>query len=69
MLVELTEAQVGAVSVFLAEHLGDLSSEIAATDNPAYRRGLIERRELLRGVLSALSHRTASPPRSGEVPV
>jgi hypothetical protein len=69
MLVELTEPQVGEVSMFLARHLGDLSAEIAATDNPAYRRRLVERRDLLRGVLAALSQRTPSTPHGGEVPV
>lgn len=59
MAVELSEAQAGAVAVFLAGHMGDLSAEIAATDNPAYRRDLLERRELLREALAALSRMPA----------
>jgi hypothetical protein len=68
MAVELSEAQAGAVAVFLAGHLGDLSAEIAATDDPAYRRDLVARRELLREALSALS-RTPVADTTGEVPV
>ncbi|NMO89430.1 hypothetical protein [Actinomycetospora sp. TBRC 11914] len=69
MAVELSEAQAGAVAVFLAGHLGDLSAEIAATENPSYRRELLERRELLRAALSALSRSPVPPEEAGGVPV
>ena len=35
--------------------LGDLSSEIADTDNPAFRRGLLERRRVLEGIAAQLA--------------
>ncbi len=36
--------------------LGDLSSEIADTDNPAFRRTLLKRRRLLEGVAAQLAN-------------
>jgi hypothetical protein len=35
--------------------LGDLSSEIADTDNAAFRRTLLERRRLLEGIAAQLT--------------
>jgi hypothetical protein len=54
MKIELTDEQVAVLGDFLREALGDLSSEIAATDNPAYRDGLRARRVSLEGVLTQL---------------
>jgi hypothetical protein len=54
MTLELTDEQVAALGELLREVLGDLSSEIAATDNPTYRDGLRSRRLSLEGVLTLL---------------
>ena len=44
-----------ALSSVLRSVLSDLSSEIADTDNPAFRRGLLERRRLLEGIAAQLT--------------
>ena len=54
MHIELTEEQVSDLRDLLRAALGDLSSEIAATDNAAYREGLRARRASLEGVLELL---------------
>jgi hypothetical protein len=54
MKIELTDEQVTDLGEFLRGALGDLSSEIAATDNPTYRDGLRARRVSLEGVLTQL---------------
>jgi hypothetical protein len=54
MKIELTDEQVATLGELLREALGDLSSEIAATDNPTYRDGLRARRLSLEGVLTQL---------------
>ncbi|MFZ0251470.1 MAG: hypothetical protein WAL61_16110 [Acidimicrobiales bacterium] len=54
MKIELTDEQVENLGELLRGALGDLSSEIAATDNPAYRDGLRARRVALEGVLTQL---------------
>ena len=54
MKVELTDEQVADLGNLLREALSDLSSEIAATDNAAYRVGLRARRVSLEGVLTQL---------------
>ena len=54
MKIELSDEQRAALGELLREALGDLSSEIAATDNPAYRDGLRARRLALEGVLTQL---------------
>ena len=51
MKIELTDEQVTDLGDLLQGALGDLSSEIAATDNPVYREGLRARRASLEGVL------------------
>jgi hypothetical protein len=51
MKIELTDEQVTDLGDLLQGALGDMSSEIAATDNPAYRDGLRARRASLEGVL------------------
>jgi uncharacterized protein len=45
----------GELSSVLRSVLGDLSSEIANTDNAAFRRTLLERRRLLEGVAAQLA--------------
>lgn len=47
----------------LRSALGDLSSEIADTDNAAYRRALIERRHLIEEVAGQLTAADGSAPR------
>lgn len=54
MHIELTDEQVSDLRDLLRAALGDLSSEIAATDNAAYREGLRARRGSLEGVLALL---------------
>jgi hypothetical protein len=54
MKIELTDEQVADLGELLRGSLGDLSSEIAATDNPAYRDRLRARRTSLEGVLAQL---------------
>ncbi len=54
MKIELTDEQVADLGELLREVLGDLSSEIADTDNPTYRDGLRTRRASLEGVLTQL---------------
>ena len=59
MQLELNEGQCGELQRLLEDSLGDLSSEIAGTDNAEYRQGLRERRSLLEAVLYQLDN----PPR------
>ena len=54
MLLELTEVQRSELQQLLQASLGDLSSEIADTDNPSYRSGLRDRRAVLESVLALL---------------
>jgi hypothetical protein len=54
MNIELTESQRTELQELLRGSLADLSSEIADTDNPSYRNGLRDRREVLESVLSQL---------------
>ena len=54
MKIELTNEQAAELRELLQGALGDLSSEIADTDNPSYRDGLRARRVLLEGVLTQL---------------
>ncbi len=54
MKIELTDEQASDLGDLLRQALGDMSSEIAATDNPAYREGLRARRGSLEGVLAKL---------------
>jgi hypothetical protein len=60
MLLELTEGQCAELQKLLEGALGDLSSEIAGTDNFEYRQGLRERRATLEAVLYQLDN----PPRT-----
>ncbi len=54
MRIELTDEQAADLRELLQGTLGDLSSEIAATDNAAYREGLRRRRGSLESVLELL---------------
>ena len=58
MELTLTEAEAADLADLLDGSLGDLSSEIADTDNPSYRVALKERRDRLRSV----RERQARPP-------
>lgn len=60
MLLELTEGQCAELQQLLEGALGQLSSEIAGTDDPEFRQGLRERRALLEAVLYQLDN----PPRT-----
>lgn len=60
MLIELNEAQCSELQQLLESSLGDMSSEIAGTDNYEYRQGLRERRSVLESVLYLLDN----PPRA-----
>jgi len=54
MMIELTDAQRAELRELLRGSLSDLSSEIADTDNPGYRSGLRDRRDVLQSVLTVL---------------
>ena len=57
MKIELTDAQAADLVELLRVTLGDMSSEIAATDNATYREGLRNRRASLESVLALLAER------------
>ena len=59
MLIDLNEEQCSELQGLLESSLGDMSTEIAGTDNPEYREGLRERRRILESVLYQLDN----PPR------
>lgn len=54
MQVTLTDEQVLELGALVAESLGDMSHEIAATDNSRYRARLVARRQLLEEAAEAL---------------
>ena len=54
MELTLTDAEATELRDLLDGSLGDLSSEIADTDNPSYRLALKERRDRLRSVRDKL---------------
>ncbi len=54
MHIELTDEQASELRDLLRTSLGDLSTEIAGTDNAAYRETLRARRVSLEGVLGQL---------------
>ncbi len=54
MQLTLTESQAAELRDLLDGALGDMSSEIADTDNAGYRVGLKERRDALRAVRDQL---------------
>jgi hypothetical protein len=55
MFVELTEGESAALREVLDRTLGDMSMEIAATDNPAFRTELRAHRDALRSVAQKLA--------------
>ncbi len=61
MLIELTEPQCAELQRLLEGALGDLSTEIAGTDDADYREALRDRRAVLESVLFLLDN----PPRTG----
>jgi hypothetical protein len=62
MNIEISEEQGAELHRLLESSLGDLSSEIAGTDNAEYRQGLRERRTVLESVLFQLDN----PPRAAD---
>ncbi|MGI5132844.1 hypothetical protein ACQEVB_39015 [Pseudonocardia sp. CA-107938] len=59
MRIELSDEDAAALREVLTDRLGDLSTEIAGTDNPAFRRALRERRDLIVRVRDSLAAATA----------
>jgi len=55
MELTMNDAEASELRDLLDGALGDLSSEIADTDNPGYRVALKERRERLRSVRDQLA--------------
>jgi hypothetical protein len=60
MHVEFTLEESNALRQALKVYCSDLRMEIADTDNPSFRRGLRNERELLESVLSKLDAGVAS---------
>ena len=56
MELELTNDQALELKLLLDGALGELSHEIADTDNPQFRQGLRDRRVALEAVAHELSH-------------
>ena len=54
MELQLTDIEAAALRDLLHTHLGDMSSEIAHTDNPAFRQGLRDTRDALKAVYARL---------------
>jgi hypothetical protein len=54
MILELSGSLVEELHDTIGGVVADMSSEIAATDNPTFRKRLRDRRERLRGVLTQL---------------
>jgi hypothetical protein len=54
MQIELTDEQSSQLRLLLQDALGDLSAEIAGTDNSHFREGLRSRRVALGAVLQQL---------------
>jgi hypothetical protein len=62
MQLHLDDDQVEVLRDLLRSSLGDLSMEIADTDNAAFRAGLRRQRELLRLVYERLREPESTPP-------
>ena len=62
MKLELNTRQALELYTLLRAALGDLSHEIAATDNYAFRAQLVERRDELESVKEELAKLLAPPP-------
>jgi len=54
MELQLDEIQVSELHALLTHALGELSSEIADTDNPAFHRMLRGRRDQLQAILQQI---------------
>lgn len=54
MILDLTQPLSDELRATLSEVVSDMSSEIANTDNPGFRRDLEARRERLRSLLALL---------------
>ena len=67
MKLELSTKQALELQRLLKEALGDLSHEIAATDNYSFRAGLVERRKLLDSVREELAKLAPPPAGSDEM--
>jgi hypothetical protein len=55
MRFDLSDEEADLLREVLESVVGDLSPEIADTDNPFYRRELIVRRERLRAILDKIN--------------
>ena len=55
MELQLNEQELDALRQVLDSAIGDLSSEIADTDNPTYRKGLNDYRDALRSISSRIA--------------
>lgn len=53
--LELTEEQAAEIKSLLDGSLGDMSAEIADTDNPRFRESLVRRRQQLTEVAGRLT--------------
>ncbi len=60
MILELSQSQSEELRDTLGQVISDMSSEIAGTDNPQYRRELEARRDRLRSVQAQLDGSKAS---------
>ncbi len=54
MILDLSQSLADELRDTLGQVIGDMSSEIAGTDNPQYRRDLEARRDRLRSVHAQL---------------
>ncbi len=54
MLLEISDREHALLSEILQSYLGDLRSEIHATDNPLYKKELKEEEDLLGAMLGKL---------------
>ncbi|TNC23153.1 hypothetical protein [Amycolatopsis alkalitolerans] len=61
MKLELTAEEAKVLHEVLAGRLGDYSAEIAATDNPSFRRQLRERRDVVHRVQLQLEPYVTAP--------
>jgi hypothetical protein len=55
MNIELSDEQMTELGRLVEQAVGDLSSEIAGTDNAGYRRDLLRRREVLQEIANTIS--------------
>ena len=58
MPIELSDEEAQLLREILGSVISDLSPEIADTDNPDYRRALIDRRTHIRAILAKLGSST-----------